>query len=703
MYTNFVIYYVLMIRRKVKKGILITLISIIGFALLVIVLISPIAKYVIQKYDERFLGRQVQVGFVYLNPFAGKIHLRNLKIYEKEGSRIFFSVKDLAVNVNMLKLLSKTYEITRVSLNSPVAWVIMDKKKSNFDDLLQKFSSKDTLDTLPKAPSHFNIRNIKITNGEFHYWEQSIPVKYFIRQVNIESKGMKWNSDSVNVKFSFLSGPSSGSMNGDCTLKMDELSYRLNIDVKKFDLRFIQQYMRDMASFGTFRANLDANLNVTGNLKDKQDINAKGIVFLNDFHFGKSLEKDYASFSKLTIGIDQLSPKGLVYAFDSLILLKPYFTYEKYDYLDNIQRMFGKKEAGVKNAVQEQDEKFNLIIEMANYIKLLSHNFFKSDYSIKKLGIYEGNLNFRDYSLDEKFTLAANPFNFVVDSIDKDKKKVDIQLNTGLEPYGDVSVDIRINPRDTDDFDMNYKISRLPLAMFNPYVITYTSFPLDRGTLEFNGNWKVRNGNLKSENHILINDPHLTRNMTKREEKKLPLPLILHFVRERDNLVNYKIPINGDLNDPKFNLWDVVTDALANIFIKPVSLPYVVQVDHVNNELEKFLAVKWMPRQTTLSAQQERFLKKVKDFLKDNPEASITVTPVNYEDKEKEYILFYAAKKKYFLDTHKKEASSFSDDDSVEVDKMSVKESGFLHYLNKQVDTTSLFSIQDKCKAFVGR
>ena len=97
-----------MVKHKVKKGILVTLIALFGFVILVILFISPIAKHVIQKNDEKFLGRRVQVGFVYVNPFSGKVHLKNLKIYEKEGSRIFFSVKDLSVNVNMLKLFSKT-------------------------------------------------------------------------------------------------------------------------------------------------------------------------------------------------------------------------------------------------------------------------------------------------------------------------------------------------------------------------------------------------------------------------------------------------------------------------------------------------------------------------------------------------------------------------------------------------------------------
>ncbi len=691
-----------MVKKKIKKGILITLIALFGFVILVILFISPIAKQVIQKNDEKLLGRQVKVGFVYVNPLSGKVHLKNLKIYEKEGSRIFFSVKDLSVNVNVLKLFSKTYEFNNVSLNSPVAWVIMDKKKTNFDDLIKRFA-KDTLDSISKGPVHLNILNIHITNGELHYWEQSIPVTYFIRQVNIESKGMKWDADSVNARFSFLSGPESGDVKGNCTIKLKELAYRLNIEIKKYDLRFIQQYMRDMSNYGTFRASLDADMKVTGNMRDRQDINANGLFTLNDFHFGKSKDKDYASFTKMIVSIKKLSPKGLIYDFDSLILVKPYLNYERYDYLDNIQRMFGEKGAGVKKAASEQNEKFNLIIEMANYVKLLSHNFFRSNYTINKVGIYDGNLEYNDYSLNEKFSLAASPFTFIADSIDKNKKLVDIHLQTELKPFGNVSVAISVNPRDTDAFDLSYRVSKLPLTMFNPYVITYTSFPLDRGTLEFNGKWNVRGGKINSENHVVMNDPHVTRNMTRREGKRLPLPLILSFVRERDNLVDYSIPIHGDLKDPKFNLWNVVTEVLSNIFIKPVSIPYIVKVDHVNNEIEKYLTLKWMPRQTSLSEQQENFLNKIKIFLKDNPDASISITPLNYDDKEKEYILYYEAKKKYFFNTHKKDEATYSKEDSIAVDKMSVKESNFLRYLNKQVDTTALFTIQDKCKAFVGR
>ena len=64
----------------------------------------------------------------------------------------------------MLKLLSKTYEISKLTLNHPRGIIIQNEKNFNFNDLIDKFSSKDNSDTT-KAPTHFSILNIEINDG----------------------------------------------------------------------------------------------------------------------------------------------------------------------------------------------------------------------------------------------------------------------------------------------------------------------------------------------------------------------------------------------------------------------------------------------------------------------------------------------------------------------------------------------------------
>ena len=90
------------------------------------------------------------------------------------------------------------------------------------------------------------------------------------------------------------------------------------------------------------------------------------------------------------------------------------------------------------------------------------------------------------------------------------------------------------------------------------------------------------------------------------------------------------------------------------------------------------------------------------DFLVKNPDATLAVYPNQYAEKEKEYISFFEAKKKYFLISGKLNALQISKEDSLKVENMSVKDSLFVNYLNKQVPDSMLFTLQEKCNKFVG-
>ena len=297
--------------------------------------------------------------------------------------------------------------------------------------------------------------------------------------------------------------------------------------------------------------------------------------------------------------------------------------------------------------------------------------------------------------------MELNPLTVIADSIDKNQNRVNVSLKSIIKPYGNVSMALSINPKDSSDFDLQYNFQKLPVSMFNPYIISFTSFPLDRGTLEFNGTWNVRNGMIKSNNHLVIVDPRVTKRIRNKDTKWIPLPLIMTFIRERGNVIDYEIPITGNLKDPKFHLSDVIFDLLGNIFVKPPSTPYIVYVKNVETEIEKSITLKWEMRHNSLLPAQEKFIEKMADFLVKNPEASITVYPQQYSIKEKEYILFFEAKKKYFLVTNNKNAQSFNEEDSIKVDKMSVKDSLFVHYLNKQINDSLVFTIQEKCTRII--
>lgn len=640
------------------------------------------------------------MDWVYVNPFTGYLYFKNLKIFEQKSDSLFFSAGSVSVNISMYKLFNKTYDITSFAIDHPHGIVIQYKKLFNFTDLIDKFSPEKIQDSL-NLPVHFSIHNVGITNGEFQYIDRDIPVNYSVVKVDIKSKGLSWNNDSVFVQFSFRPQTGSGDLKGDLLFNKMNNHYRLALVTRKLDMAIFEQYLNDFADHASFTANLDADVVAKGNLKDSTDLYLTGKTSLNDFHFGKKPGDDYFSFEKLSVGMNELAPKSQKFFFDTVQLIHPYLKYEMYDYLDNLQRMFGKGGANVVNASADQ-EKFNLIIEMAKYIKVLFENFLRSDYTINSLSVEKGEIKFNDYSINEKFTSELNPFTIKADSVDNKKSRVNVAFESKLKPFGSIGASVNMDPGDNRDFDFYYNLQNVPAAAFNPYLISYTSFPLDRGVIEFKGTWNVRNDIIQSTNHFIVVDPRVTKKIKKRDSKALPLPLIMSFIREKGNVIDYEIPITGNMKNPKFHLHDVISDLIKNIFVKPATTPYRMDVKNVENEIEKLLSLNWKMRQTQLSGSQEDFVNKISEFLKDNKDAYINVRPFTYSEKEKEYILLFEAKKKYFLAQKKENASFMTEDDSLDIEKMASKDSSFIKYLDKAVKDSTLFTLQEKCYRLIG-
>lgn len=689
------------ITPKLRKILLGIVIGIVAFVALVIIFISPITKYLIEKYDTKYLGREITLGWVYVNPFTGYAHLHNLKLYEAGGTdTVFFSANGVSVNFAILKALGKTYEIENLTISKPYARIVQNRQWFNFNDIIEKFAPKDTVKKEEKAPVHFNLLDVSLEEGEFHYEERSIPVNYFVKNVNVSTPGMRWDVDTVTVKYGLEAGPASGKISGNAAVNLKSFEYRVAAKIDKYDLAFIQDYIRDFSNYGTFRANLDGDVKAHGNINIKLAVEATGWIAVNDFHFGKRPDDDYVAFKKLQIAMVDVNPRQFSYYIDTIMVDKPYFKYERYDNADNVSALFGKNLENIKEA-KADSTKFNLVIEVGKYVNDIINNFLQSYYKINRVAIYGGDIRFNDFALREKFAVAADPLTFIADSIDKSHKRMNMHLYTGVKPYGNVDLGISLDPNNYGTFNVHYNIEKIPLPMFNPYVVTYTSFPLDRGTLQFTGALNVLDSNVQGENHLLILDPRVGKRLKKHQDASwLPVPLILAFVKDRSGVIDFSVPIRGSLSDPKFKLKSVILDVVRNIFVKPVTSPYIFHVKDVEKKVEKYLVIKWRTRYDELQYGQERFLDRMSDFLKDNQQAVLTVSPQEYTDKEKEYILFFEAKKKYALRNDPKRI--ISKEDSLAIDRMSIKDSTFVHYLDALIKDPLVFTIQEKCLRYVG-
>ena len=687
-------------RKRTKKILLISLSIVFATFALLVLLLSPLVKYFLEKYDRDLFGRELRMDWAYVNPFTGYVHLHKLKMFEANSDSIFISTNSTSGHISLFKLLSRTVKISHLTLKQPNVTITQKKKIFNIDDLITKF----TPSPLPTT-SNWQVEfvGVKIADGEFHFIDKVTPVKYFIRKVNIDGVGKLNQGDTIATHFSFASGIGTGDSKGDFTINTKTNDYHFSVKLQEYDMDIIRQYIWELINYGMFKAYVNANLKGHGNFNSQESIAVQGRLTIRDFHLGKTLSDDYIAFKKMVMVFDEFNPAHKKYIIDSAVLIQPFIKYEIYDSLDNIERLFGAHGSNISDVTQS--DRFNLVIEIARYIRVISTNFFRSDYKINRLEINKGFFRFNDYSLSEEFSVEVVPFSLLADSVNKHDQRVQVSIQSGFHPYGKASVQLSINPRDSADFDMNFNFEKIPASIFNPYLITYTSFPLDRGTIELNGKWKVRNGIIESNNHLVIVDPRVSKRLKNKNIKWLPMPLIMALIREEGNVIDYDIPITGHLKKPKFHLRDILLDLLTNLFVKPATIPYRNVVKTLETEIEKTISFKWELHQHILSNKQVKFVEKIAGFLKDHSDASMSVHPITYADKEKEHILFFETKKKYFMLTHSKENQSFSAEDSIKVEEMSVKDPALLKFISPNVKhskDTIMFTVQDKCLNFIG-
>jgi hypothetical protein len=685
---------------KTKRVVVVSAVIVVLLFVAAVFLASPFVKYFVEKNDVKYTGRKIDIGWVYANVFTGFVQFNDVRIYEEGSDTVFLSAKSVSSDFGMLKLLSNTVEMTEIIITEPRGVVINTKKHFNYDDIVVRF----TPDPLRKNPSrtHVSVLAVKVIHGEIYYRDKAIPIDYLIRDLNMESSGKKWDADTIASSFSFLSQKGSGTAQGNFMINPNTKNYRFTTSIANFDLEVIRQFIWELINYGYFSAKLNADVRATGNYSSRRLIDMSGRLALNDFHLGKTENEDYLGFEELVVGIDKMNPEGQKFLFDSILLRKPIMKYEKFDSLDNVGRLFGKGASNITD-VTTQANRYNLIIEIGRYLRSLTANFYTSQYRVNHLAVTDGDVTFSDYSLSEQFTISANSLNIRADSVDRTHGRVGVRIKSGLKPYGNMAVTLSINPKDSGDFDMFYRFHNVPASLMNPYLLSYTSFPMDRGTMELKGVWNVRNGDIRSYNHLIVMDPRVSKRVKNKDLRWIPLPLLMAFVRERGNVIDYEIPISGNLKNPKFILSDIALDLLKNIFVKPVTIPYGISLRNTENEIENSLNLKWEMGQRKLNASQISFVESLAEFLKKDQSTSIAVYASDYGLKEKEQILFFEAKKKYFLSIHGKQ--HLTGNDSMTVNKMSVKDPAFMRTLKKGsgAGDTLMFTIQDKCRYYVGK
>ncbi len=223
-----------------------------------------------------------------------------------------------------------------------------------------------------------------------------------------------------------------------------------------------------------------------------------------------------------------------------------------------------------------------------------------------------------------------------LDSSRPDKPSM-VTLVAGIGDYSKVHLNGVIQPfAKRLTLDLNGKLSDFDLPPLSSYTARTLGYTLESGHLDADLHLRVKQGVLAGESSLLINnlavapqDPEKMGKMT--SQLSVPLEAGLAMLQDADNNIHLKLPVEGDINSPKFDLSDAINQAIGKAmrtaamgFLKYALQPFgalitIAQLAGEAASAVRLEPVKFAPGEATLDPAAGTYLTKVAGVLAQRP------------------------------------------------------------------------------------
>ncbi|MBN2897053.1 MAG: DUF748 domain-containing protein [Campylobacterales bacterium] len=303
------------------------------------------------------------------------------------------------------------------------------------------------------------------------------------------------------------------------------------------------------------------------------------------------------AFDTLSADDFDLKPEGIT--IETLGLHAPY-AYVQIDENKSLNwNTLRKSEAVVSEAASAQKEPFG--VEIAQ--------FRLSDAAV----------DFGDDALPLRFHSHINEFGGTLYGISSQiARETRLEFNGVVDRYGMVKLGGGVNlfdPRALSDLELSFR--NIALANMSPYSAGFAGRVIDEGKLDLDLRYKIVESQMAGENRIVIKKIKLGDTID--GTTPLPLGLAVALLEDREGVIDIDLPVEGDMDNPRFRYGAVVWGAIKNLIVKAASAPFAVLGSLLGIEGDALKAVTFEAGRSALSPPQREKLDALSKALLQRP------------------------------------------------------------------------------------
>ena len=520
-----------------------------------------VKKYAINNSKE-LLGRQISLEGLRLNFFTGNIHLTGFKMYEKDDQIEFFSFDTLNLNIEPYQFFFNKKVVEQFYLQGLSVNLIQQDSTFNFDDLIafHSSSSDNTVkDSVNEEAFQYILSNLELKNANFSFEDQNIPDTTKIDDFSFFIPYVSWDQEeksNADLKFNFKRG---GYLESSININPVDGEYDAEIIIDKLFLDPFLKRIQEYAEISTIKGFVNAQLEFHGNINEPEKSLISGQVEVQQLEMTDNALQKFLTSEKIICTLKEIDAYHSSYHIDSLRLQNPFLLFELDSVSNNVFRIFR-----VDSILNEPEEP-----ETSNDSMAKSSLFYAIDHFKMNSGV----VDYTDNLTGQPFNYHLSEINIETDSMYSNADWVDINADMLLNDRGTLKARLGYDPIGLLDGELNISVEKFLLPDLNIYTKHFVGHTMVEGDMFYFSDSKVINGNIESENKLIIKQP--TVNNTKGGLFSLPLKLALWLLTDKNGDVTLNVPVRGDLNNPEIDVWKLVWSTLKKKITETADNPVI--------------------------------------------------------------------------------------------------------------------------------
>lgn len=244
---------------------------------------------------------------------------------------------------------------------------------------------------------------------------------------------------------------------------------------------------------------------------------------------------------------------------------------------------------------------------------------------IDKIFLQHGSINFNDRFIKPNYRANLSDLSGQIGPLYPGKSgKIDIRGM--VDKTAPLEISGTIDPFSAELLlDIVAKVKDIDLPPFSPYSGKYIGYAIEKGKLSADVNYQIEKGALTADNKIFLDQFTLGDKIDSENAVSLPLDLAITLLKNRRGEINMHLPVKGSINDPRFNLGDIIFEAFINLITKAITSPFAL-LGSVLEGGEELSEIPFTPGFADIEGESLQRLQALAGILKERPSLRLEIS-----------------------------------------------------------------------------